>query len=140
MAFILTTGFILGTLPYAYLKQIGLFNNRWLLLLCGLFGYGPCLVISYLFLNQLYSYPFTAKTTKHQIANFYTLEQYSNKSVSSAITFNFEDGFLANFPKARTFEKFTQSPKNPKTLFNGIEYEISHGLLGIPIITKQEFY
>ncbi|MDZ4669080.1 MAG: zinc-dependent peptidase [bacterium] len=137
---ILIVGSVLGLISYSYFKQIGLFKNRLLLLASGITGFGPCLITSFLFINQIYTYPFTSNVSEHKIASFYQDKQYSNQTVSRSVTFIFSDEFLIEYPKARTFNEFKNIPSNPSTIFNGVRYDIRNGLLGLPIIYNRETY
>lgn len=137
---ILIVGLILGTLPYSYFTGIGLFKNRYLLLAASILGFAPCLVTTFLFVNQLYCYPFSSKISEHRIASFYQEKQYSNQTVSHTYTFVFGDEFLIDYPKARTFHEFKSPPNNPITLYNGVRYDIRNGLIGLPIIYNKETY
>jgi Mlc titration factor MtfA (ptsG expression regulator) len=138
--FITLAGIFMGIVLYEPLKRMDLFYNRWLLLANGIFGYSPCLVTFLLVINQIHGYSFSAKESKHKIASFYQKVQTNNQDNPQSITFNFSDEYLINYPKARTFESFDIPPTNTITLFNGVNYEIRNGLLGIPIITKRELY
>jgi Mlc titration factor MtfA (ptsG expression regulator) len=137
---IVIVGIILGLLPYSYFKGLGLFKNKLLLLATGIAGFGPCLVTSFLFINQLYTYPFSSKISEHKIATFYQDKHYSNQTVSHSYTFVFSDEFLVDYPNARTFHEFKIKPNNPITIFNGVRYEIRNGLIGLPIIYNKETY
>ncbi|OYU94712.1 MAG: hypothetical protein CFE21_13550 [Bacteroidetes bacterium B1(2017)] len=140
LSFILVTGITLSILGIKFFKDLGLFKNTWLIFVNGVLGYSPVLVCTLLVVNHLHGWEFSAKTSKHEIASFYSKEGYSNNTQTRIITFNFSDDFLLDFPKARTFEKFEILPTNSLTFFNGVSYEIRHGLIGIPIVTKRELY
>jgi MtfA peptidase len=134
------TGLFLSAVLYKKLKKLGLFKQPWLIVLNGIFGYGPCLITGILFLNQIYGYGFTAKQTKHEIIGYSKIDQYSNQISTFEVTFNYKDGFLEDAPSARKFVSFETIPTNPKHFFNGVIYEIRNGLIGIPIIANRELY
>ncbi len=133
-------GSVLAISFYKPLQQIYLFKNFGLLWLSSICGYGPLLVGSLLSINQIHGYDFSAEYSKHQVASYYLKEIPSNPKEARQIVFNFSDDYLIDFPKARTFDFNSQPLTNKLTFFNEIGYEIRHGLIGIPIVTKRELF
>ncbi len=136
---IVAIGIIATFIFYLPLKRVGLYSNPVLLFLNNLIGAAPCLITGYLLINNLYGYPFTAKVTRHKIASYYQT-QSSRSSSGISTTFNYSDNFLVDYPKARTFELFDKKTLPVATLFNGVEYEIRNGLLGLPILIDRKLY
>ncbi len=136
---IIAIGFVIAIVFYYPLKKAGLYNNPILLTLNSLFGIAPCLITLYLILNSIYGYPSTRQISRHKIASYYQTHsiRYAN---GISTTFNFSDSFLTDYPKARTFESFEEQTFRVATLFNGAEYEIRTGLLGLPILINRKLY
>lgn len=133
-------GSVLALTFHKPLKQIYLFKNFGFLWLTAVLGFGPILVSGLLTINQIHGYAFSSNYSKHSIASFYLKEINNNPKELQQIVFNLSDDFLIDFPKARTFEIISQTPTNKLTFFNEIGYEIRHGLIGIPIVTKRELF
>ncbi|MBC7383194.1 MAG: zinc-dependent peptidase [Bacteroidia bacterium] len=136
---IVAIALIISLIFYSNLHKAGLFNNSILFMTNCLIGVAPCTITAYIFINSLYGYAFTSKITRHKIASFYRFEtSWSTGGLST--TFNYSDAFLIDYPKARTFDQFDKKFLPVATLFNGVEYEIRNGLLGLPILIQRKLY
>ncbi len=133
-------GSILAITFYKPLRQIYLYKNFGWLYLSAVLGFGPILVCGLLSINQIHGYAFSATYSKHPVASYYLKEMPNNPQEKQEVVFNFSDNFLIDFPKARTFDFNSQPLTNKLTFFNEIGYEIRHGLIGIPIVTKRELF
>ncbi len=131
---------IFSLLLYKPLKSIGIFDQYWVVFLNCFLGYVPCLITFLITLNNFGSLPGTAQKNKHEIITYYLSESYLNRERSNPVTFILRDDYLMDYPNARTFESFDKTPVNKHNFFNGIEYDMRKGLLGIPIIYSREFY
>jgi Mlc titration factor MtfA (ptsG expression regulator) len=140
LIFIILSGIFLSIIFFSYLKEHGIFNKFWALLLNALFGYAPGLITLLILINNLSYIPNSSVVSKHEIITYYLQESIIHREQSNPITFVLRDQFLDQYPKARTFEKFDKMPVTQPNYFNGIEYDIRRGLLGLPIIYKRELY
>jgi hypothetical protein len=131
---------IISVCLYKPLKNVGIFDNYWIVLLNCFLGYIPVLITVLIIINNLISLPSTSQKSKHEIITYYLDESYVNRERSNPITFVLQNNFLNEFPNARTFESFDKTPLNNHNFFNGIEYDIRKGCLGIPIIYRRELY
>jgi Mlc titration factor MtfA (ptsG expression regulator) len=140
LSIVLLLGLICGVIFYQYFKNLHLFKHWYSILMVSVLGFSPIVITSLLLINQLYAYPFTSTISSHKIASYYQAEPNNGRINSQAITFNFSDDFLMEYPKARTFKQFNKFPTHPLTIFNEVRYEIRRGLIGIPILYNRETY
>ncbi len=131
---------IISVCLYKPMKNIGIFDHYWVVLLNCFLGYIPVLITVLITINNLISLPSTSQKSKHEIITYYLDESYVNRERSNPITFVLQNNFFNEFPNARTFESFDKKPLNNHNFFNGIEYDIRKGCLGIPIIYRRELY
>jgi MtfA peptidase len=125
---------------YKPLKSIGIFERFWVVFLNCFLGYIPSLLTLLICINNLGSLPGTSVKSKHEIITYYLSESYINRERSNPVTFILQNHYLEEHPHARTFESFDKTPVNGHNFFNGIEYDIRKGWLGLPIIYSRDLY
>lgn len=140
VAFASVCSIIMAVFIYKPLKSIGLFDRFWVMFLNCFLGYIPSLITLLISINNLGSLPGTSQKSKHEIITYYVSESYVNRERSNPVTFVLRNEYLQEYPHARTFEKFDKTPVKQLNFFNGIEYDIRRGLLGIPIIYSRDLY